>query len=170
MLFFTEFSLITSSSGSASFASWPSSTGLGIGSLTSLQLLKVITTLTSSILGFGSLQEGNFPFSCTCCWLVSLEIEYYRLSNFWEILVFRFSIFLFSVPSTVSILWLVWAFTALCSSTKLPTTLLKFMTACSTGDEDGGGCGWDEDPYCCCAAGGTYGKGFGFQERIGWFL
>ena len=29
----------------------------------------------------------------------------------------------------------------LCSSTKLPTTLLKFMIACSTGDEDGGGRG-----------------------------
>ena len=75
-----------------------------------------------------------------------------------------------SVPSTVSILWLAWAFIALCSSTKLPTTLLKFMIACSTGDEDGGGCGWDEDPYCCCAAGGTYGGGFSFQERLGWFL
>ena len=44
------------------------------------------------------------------------------------------------------------------------------MIACSTGDEDGGGCGWDEDPYCCCAAGDTYGGGFGFQERLGWFL
>ena len=44
------------------------------------------------------------------------------------------------------------AFTAFCSSTKLPTTLLKFIIACSTGDEDGGGCGWAEgDPCCCCA-------------------
>ena len=23
---------------------------------------------------------------------------------------------------------------------------------------------------CCCAARGTYGGGFGFQERSGWFL
>ena len=44
------------------------------------------------------------------------------------------------------------------------------MITCSTGDKDGGGCGWDEDPYCCCAAGGTYGGGFGFQGRLGWFL
>ena len=44
------------------------------------------------------------------------------------------------------------------------------MIACSTGDEDGGGCGWDEDPYCCRAVGGTYSGGFGFQERLGWFL
>ena len=44
------------------------------------------------------------------------------------------------------------------------------MIACSTGNEDSGGYGWDEDPYCCCAAGGTYGRGFGFLERLGWFL
>ena len=46
------------------------------------------------------------------------------------------------------------------------------MIACSIGDEDGGGCGWDEDedPYCCYVAGSTYGGGFGFQERLGWFL
>ena len=38
-------------------------------------------------------------------------------------------------------------------SIKLPTTLLKFIIACSTGDEDGGGCGWaEDDPCCCCAA------------------
>ena len=61
---------------------------------------------------------------------------------------------------------------AFCSSTKFPTTLLRFRIACSTGDGDGGGCGWDEDPYCCCCcvAGGTYAGGFGFQERLGWFL
>ena len=62
-----------------------------------------------------------------------------------------------------------------CSSTKSPTTsttLLRFRIACSIGDEDGGDCGWDEDPYywCCCVAGGTYTGGFGFQERLGWFL
>ena len=44
------------------------------------------------------------------------------------------------------------------------------MIACSNGDKDCGGCGWDEDPYCYCAVGGTYGGGFGFQERLGWFL
>ena len=59
---------------------------------------------------------------------------------------------------------------AFCSSTKFPTTLLRFRIACSTRDEDGGGCGWDEDSYCCCAAEGTYAGGFGFQERLGWFL
>ena len=62
VLFFTTFSLITSSSGSASFASWPSSAGLGTFCLTSLPLIKVITALTSSILGISSLKELN---SCT---------------------------------------------------------------------------------------------------------
>ena len=62
VLFVTPFSLITSSFSSASFAYWPSSDGLGTGILTSLPLLKVITDLTSSILGFGSLEELN---SCT---------------------------------------------------------------------------------------------------------
>ena len=81
VLFFTAFSFITSSFGLASFASWPSYASLGTGCLTSLPLLKVITSLTSSIPVFGSLEEltsctplglgyareGNFPFSCTCC-------------------------------------------------------------------------------------------------------
>ena len=62
MLFFTTSSLINNSSGSASFASWPSSAGLGTGCSTSFPLLKVITALTSSILGVGSLEELN---SCT---------------------------------------------------------------------------------------------------------
>ena len=62
VLFFTAFSLITSSSSSASFASWPSFAGLETGCLTSLPLLKVIIALTASILGFGSLEELN---SCT---------------------------------------------------------------------------------------------------------
>ena len=62
MLFFTSFSLIAYSSGSVSFASWPSSAGLGTGCSTSIPLLKVITALTSSILGFGSLEELT---SCT---------------------------------------------------------------------------------------------------------
>ena len=62
VLIFTTFSLIASSSGSVSFAFWPSSTGLGIGCSTSFPLLKVITALTLSILGFGSLEELT---SCT---------------------------------------------------------------------------------------------------------
>ena len=62
MLFFPAFSLITSSYGLTSFASWSSSAGLGTGCLTSLPLLKVITALTSYIMGFGSLEELN---SCT---------------------------------------------------------------------------------------------------------
>ena len=62
VLFFIAFSLITSFSGSASFASWSSSAGLGTGCLTSLPLLKVITALTLFIMGFGSLEELN---SCT---------------------------------------------------------------------------------------------------------
>ena len=62
VLFFTAFPLVTSFSSSTSFVSWPSSAILGTGCLTSLPLLKVITALTSSILGFGSLEELN---SCT---------------------------------------------------------------------------------------------------------
>ena len=62
VLFFTAFPLITSSIGSVSFASWPSSTGLGTSCSTSFPLLKVITALTSFILGFGSLEELT---SCT---------------------------------------------------------------------------------------------------------
>ena len=42
--------------------------------------------------------------------------------------------------------------------------------ACSTGDDDGDGCVSDEKPYHCYAAGGIYGGGFGFQEKLGWFL
>ena len=62
VLFFTAFSLITSSSGLASFASWPSSVGLGTDYSTSLPLLQVIMAFTSSILGAGSLVELT---SCT---------------------------------------------------------------------------------------------------------
>ena len=62
MFFFVASSLITGSSGSASFASWLSSAGLGTGCSTSFPLLKVITALTSSILRVGSLEELN---SCT---------------------------------------------------------------------------------------------------------
>ena len=129
VLLFIAVSWVTTSYVSASLASWPSSAALGNGCLSSLPLLNVIIALTSSILGFSSLEEltsctplglgcvweGNFPFSCTHCWLVNLEIEYYRLSYFWEISAFKFScfweisecrsfIFLLSVLSTVSIL------------------------------------------------------------------
>ena len=55
VLFFTAFSLVTTSSSLASLASWPSSVGLGTGCLSSLPLLNVIIALTSSILGFSSL-------------------------------------------------------------------------------------------------------------------
>ena len=57
--------------------------------LSSVQLLKVTTALTSSILVLGSLAEpisciplgfcyvweGNFPFSGPCCWIDNLEME-----------------------------------------------------------------------------------------------
>ena len=68
VVFFTAFPLVTSSSGSASFDSWPSSASLGNGCLTSLPLLKVINALTSSILGFGSLEELNLctPLGLGC--------------------------------------------------------------------------------------------------------
>ena len=61
-LFFTASSLVSIFSGSISFSLWFSSTGLGAGCSTSLPLLGVITTLTSSILVGGSLEELN---SCT---------------------------------------------------------------------------------------------------------
>ena len=62
VLFFAAGSLVTTSSGSASLTLWPSSVGLGTGYLSSLPLLNVIIALTSSILGFGSLEELT---SCT---------------------------------------------------------------------------------------------------------
>ena len=57
MLFFTTVSLVTTSSTSASLASWPCSTTLGAGYLCSLPLLNVIIAFTSSIIEFGSLEE-----------------------------------------------------------------------------------------------------------------
>ena len=57
MLFFTAVCLITTSSGSVFLASWPCSTTLGAGCLSSLPLLNVMIALTSSILEFGSLEE-----------------------------------------------------------------------------------------------------------------
>ena len=117
MLFFTASSLIAILFDSASSHSLASSVGVGIGFSICLPLLKFITAFTSSIPEVGSLEEltswtplglacvweGNFPFSCTYCWLVSLAIEYCRLSNFWAISYCRFSIFLFKVLSTVLI-------------------------------------------------------------------
>ena len=88
--------------------------GYGTAGLSSLSLLKVTTTLTSSILALGSLAEpisciplgfcyvweGNFPFLGPCCWLDNLEMELFNsecmLSNF-----------LMSELSTVSIFLLV---------------------------------------------------------------
>ena len=57
MIFFTAVYLITTSSGSFSLASWPCSTALGAGCLSSLPLLNVMIALTSSILEFGSLDK-----------------------------------------------------------------------------------------------------------------
>ena len=69
----------------------------GMVVLSSLPLLKVTTTLTSSILTFGSLVEpisctpfrccydweGTFPFFEPCiCWLDNLEISECVLSSF----------------------------------------------------------------------------------------
>ena len=62
MLFFTTSSLISIFSSSAFFSFVSSFASLGIGCSTFLPLLKVITALTSSILGVGSLEELN---SCT---------------------------------------------------------------------------------------------------------
>ena len=58
---------------------------------------------------------------------------------------------------------------AFCSSTKFPTTLLKFKMACSIGEE-GGGCFYycaEVEPNCCCAPGGAYAGDFGFHDRFG---
>ena len=63
--------------------------GFGTAGLSSLPLLKVTTTLNSSILALGSLAElisciplgfccvweGNFPFSGPCYWLDNQEME-----------------------------------------------------------------------------------------------
>ena len=54
----------------------------------------------------------------------------------------------------------------------MPTTLLKFKIACSTGEvggEAGGGscCCVEVEPNCCCAPVGIYAGGFGFHDRFG---
>ena len=81
MLFFIESSLIYMRTGSTSSSSLVFSVGLGVGWSTYFPFLKVMTALTSSILGagllvepiswtplgLGSVWEGNLPCSCTCC-------------------------------------------------------------------------------------------------------
>ena len=108
---------------SVSFSIFVSSCGLGVGNPTSLPLLRVIMALTSLTcedspswastswipLGFWWGWEGNFPFSYTVLRLVSLEIEYWRLSIFRDKSFYIPSILLFNVFSTLSILWLSWA-------------------------------------------------------------
>ena len=136
--------------------------GAGTAGLSPLPLLKVTTAFTSSILTFGSLAEpisciplgfccvceGNFPFSGPYCWLDNLEISECILSNF-----------LFSELSTVN---------TFCSSTKVPTIMLKFKIVCSTGEEGGGCCCCAEvELNCCCAPWGAYAGGFGFHNRFG---
>ena len=90
VLFFTVSPFGASSTGSGLTMLGSSTAGLGVDGLPSLPLLKVYTAFTSSIMGFGLLAElnsctllgfgcvwdGNFPFSRTCCWLVNLENEY----------------------------------------------------------------------------------------------
>ena len=150
---FIESSLMVTLSGSVSFPLLVSLVALGIGCSISLPLLRVIIAFTSSIpelldeptswtpFGFGSVWEGNLPLSCTSIILLIFVIEYCRLSIFWLRLLSSPSILLFSVLSTVSILCASYTLIPFYSSTKLPTTLLKFKMACSTGEEDGGGCG-----------------------------
>ena len=48
---------------------------------------------------------------------------------------------LLRVLSTVLIFQVSFTLMAFCSSTKFPTTLLRFRITCLIGDEDGGGCG-----------------------------
>ena len=153
MFFFIGSSLIITLSGSASFSLHVSSAVMGTGCSISFPLLRVMIAFTSSILEllddptswtpFGSCNvwEGNLPLSCTSSKLLIFVIEYYRLLIFWLRLLSSPSILLFSVLSKVSILCANCTFIPFCSSTKLPTTLLKFKMACLTEEEDGGGCG-----------------------------
>ena len=94
MFFFIESFLIIILSGSASFSFSVSSAVMGTGCSISFPLLKVMIAFTSSILelleepiswtpfGFGSVWEGNLPFSYTSSKLVILVIKYCRLSIF----------------------------------------------------------------------------------------
>ena len=94
MFFFTEYSLIIIFSGSTSFSLHVSSAVMGTGCSISFPLLNVMIAFTSSIFelleepisctpfGFGSVWEGNLPFSGTSNKLLILVMEYYRLSIF----------------------------------------------------------------------------------------
>ena len=94
MFFFIKSSLIIILSGSASFSFYVSLAILGTSCSISFPLLKVMIAFTSSIIelleepiswtpfGFGSVWEGNIPFSCTSRKLVILVIEYCRFSIF----------------------------------------------------------------------------------------
>ena len=91
--------------------------GSGTTGLSSIPLLKVTTTLTSSILALGSLEEpisciplgfccvweGICPFSGPCYWLDNLEMELCKFSYLLEISECMLSNFLLSELSTVSI-------------------------------------------------------------------
>ena len=153
MIFFTGSSLMITLSGSASFSLHVSLAVMGIGCSISLPLLRVIMDFTSSIpelldeptswtpFGFGNVWEGNLPLSCTSNNLLIFLIEYCRLSIFLLRLISSPSILLFNVLSIVSILYANCTFIPFFSSTKLPTTLLKFKMACSIGEVDDDGCG-----------------------------
>ena len=94
MCFFIESSLIIILSGLTYFSFFVSSAILGTGCSISFPLLNVMIAFTSSILelleepisytpfGFGSVWEGNLPFSCTSRKLVILVMEYCRFSIF----------------------------------------------------------------------------------------
>ena len=141
---FIESSLMITLSGSDSFSLIVSSTALGTGCSISLPLLRVIIAFTSSIpelldeptswtpFKFGSVWEGNLPLSSISRILLIFVIEYYKLSIFWLRLLSSPSILLFSVLSTVLILYASCTLIPFCSSTKLPTTLLKFKMDFST--------------------------------------
>ena len=115
MFLFIDSSLIIILSSSASISFSVSSAILGTDCSISFPLLKVMIAFTSSILelleepvswtpfGFGSVWEGNLPFSYTSSKLVILVMEYCRFSIFLLRLFLSPSILLFRVFSTVSI-------------------------------------------------------------------
>ena len=71
--------------------------------------------------------------------------------------------------SIVSIFLLAWTFTALCSSIKVSTNLLRFKIACSTGEVNCGSCGGCGVGAHCEYVGGAYCGGFGPYKRFKWF-
>ena len=96
MLPFIMSSLMIMYSGSPFSYSLVFPTGLDTGCSICLPLLKVIMAWTSSIFGAGSLRkfssctllglgsvwDGNLPFSYTCCWLFRLLMEVCMVSIF----------------------------------------------------------------------------------------